>query len=203
MWPQRQQSEREKFEYFTDEDDITIPRLTSWSESIITQQAELSGPGTSGSVNQVDGAQAARCGKCNRRGHSSEKCKVHKCTFGKKMGQKATQCWSNPKSPVYKPNKGSVNTVVSSTPSGTVFTLKGDNDNSETEDHDFTTGQVSQVTGSVKNLGVAFGMTPTLTCTLFRNLTSKAGEVTLLADTPLTGVLRQHLSRGHQEESVW
>ena len=24
------------FEYFTDQDDITIPRLTSWSESIIT-----------------------------------------------------------------------------------------------------------------------------------------------------------------------
>ena len=78
------------------------------------------------------------------------------------MGHKETQCWSNPKSPVYKPKEGSVNTVVSSAPTGTVSTLVGDNDNSETEDHDFTTGQVSQVTGSVKNLGVAFGPTPTL-----------------------------------------
>ena len=61
-------------------------------------------------------------------------------------------------------------------------TVVGDNNDSDVEDHNFndtlTVGQVSQVTGSVEKLGVAFRPTQTFSFLLFRSLTHE--EVVLV-----------------------
>ena len=138
-----------------------------------------------------------KCDKFKRTGHTTDNCRVSKCTYCKKLGHKDNQCWVNPKSPVFRPREDTgnpaartMNTLVSENATGKVATVVGDKNDSDDEDHNFNdtliVGQVSQVTGCVEKLGVAFGPTPTLSCSLFRSLTHEVEKVSLLPDSGAT-----------------